>query len=224
MTVNRPRKPPHTEAERAELAARLQAMYPVGMPVTTWVKSRHADLTKLTKGVGSWSWGEIATVLNHTTIRYEAGVQRPDGTVSTGRWSGPSLKAVVQKGRAAEQLRASKQSPLTIGEAARAAAEATVAALLARGLVVMPGQPTTSSREAIQHLAASVPASAPAPSTAPESPSLPKVQVFGAISAEPAQPEAEPGSIQRMVDEKNARTQSIISRFLNREKDNGSQG
>ena len=54
--------------------------------------------------------------------------------------------------------------------------------------------------------------------------SKPVVKVFGAMPAEPAQPEAEPGSIQRMVDEKNARTQSIISRFLNRRKDDGSQG
>ena len=50
------------------------------------------------------------------------------------------------------------------------------------------------------------------------------VKVFGAMSAEPAQSEAEPGSIQRLVDEKSARTQSIISKFLNRRKDDGSQG
>ena len=54
--------------------------------------------------------------------------------------------------------------------------------------------------------------------------SKPVVKVFGAVAAEPAQPEAEPGSIQQMVNEKRARTQSIIDRFLNREKDNGSQG
>jgi len=54
--------------------------------------------------------------------------------------------------------------------------------------------------------------------------SKPVVRVFGALAAEPAQSEAEPGSVQRMVDEKNARTQSIIDSFLNERKNNGSQG
>lgn len=50
------------------------------------------------------------------------------------------------------------------------------------------------------------------------------VKVFGAMPAEPAQPEAEPGSIQQMVNEKTARTKAIIDNFLKRSKDNGSQG
>ena len=53
--------------------------------------------------------------------------------------------------------------------------------------------------------------------------SKPVVRVFGAMGLEPAQPEAEPGSIQQMVNEKNARAQSIIDSFLNRRKDDGSQ-
>ena len=44
------------------------------------------------------------------------------------------------------------------------------------------------------------------------------------MPAEPAQPEAEPGSIQQMVNEKTARTKAIIDKFLKRSKDNGSQG
>ena len=54
--------------------------------------------------------------------------------------------------------------------------------------------------------------------------SKPVVKVFGAMPAEPAQPEAEPGSIQQMVNEKTARTKAIIDNFLKRSKDNGSQG
>ncbi len=254
MTVSRTRKLPHTEAEQAELAARLQAMYPARMPVTTWVKQRNADLTKLTKGLRSWSWDEIAAVLNRTTIRYEAGAQRSDGAISTGRWTGPMLKSVVQKGRVAERLQAATQSPLTIEEAARAAAEATVTALLARGWIAPPDNPGTTSREAVQHLGAPTIASLPAPASqiqpmapphrvqvfgdfepkAPREPdeviqrlaagSRPVVKVFGAMGLEPPQPEAEPGSIQRMVNEKNARAQSIIDSFLNRRKDDDSQG
>lgn len=246
MTASRSRKPPHSEAEQAELAERLQAMHPTGMPVTTWVKQRHAYLTKLTKGLRSWSWDEIAAVLNRTTIRYEAGVRRSDGAISTGRWTGPMLKSVVQKGRVAERLQAATQSPLTIEEAAHAAAEATVAALLARGWIAPPDHPGATSREAVRHLGVPTIASLPAPASQiqpiasphrvqvfgdfePEPPREPDevirpVKVFGAMGLEPAQSEAEPGSIQRMVDEKNARTKSIIDSFLNRRKDDGSQG
>ena len=254
MTVSRSRKLPHTEAEQAELAVRLQAMYPAGMPVTTWVKQRHADLTKLTKGLRSWSWDEIAAVLNRTTIRYEAGARRSDGAISTGRWTGPMLKSVVQKGRVAERLQAATQSPRTIEEAARAAAEATIAALLARGWIAPPDPPGMTSREAVQHLGAPTIASLPAPALQLQPMALPEqvrvfgavepgrprktddavqrlavrsrpvVKVFGDISAEPPPTEAEPGSVQQMVNEKNARAQSIIDSFLNRRKDDGSQG
>ncbi len=54
--------------------------------------------------------------------------------------------------------------------------------------------------------------------------SRPVVKVFGAMGVDPAQPKAEPGSVQQMVDEKNARAQSIIDSFLNGRKDDGSQG
>ena len=55
MMLGRPRKPLHTDAERAGLAARLQATHEPGMPVATWVRLHHAELTALTKGPRSWS-------------------------------------------------------------------------------------------------------------------------------------------------------------------------
>lgn len=113
----------------------------------------------------------------------------------------------VSRGRwTGEQLRNAVRHTRTRVAERQAATQKVLATKPVRTLApVMPPSP----QEAVQRLAEG---------------SKPVVKVFGAISAEPAQPEAEPGSIQRMVDEKNARTQSIISRFLNRRKDDGSQG
>ena len=56
MTAKRTRKPAHTNAERAALAARLQATYRKGTPVTAWVRRNHAELTHLTREPEFWSW------------------------------------------------------------------------------------------------------------------------------------------------------------------------
>ena len=120
MTVKRIRKPAHSDAERAALAVRLQATFHKGTPVTTWVRQNHAELTRLTRGPGFWSWAELAEVLNATRIRYEAGTRRADGGVSTGLWSEAMLKAKVQAGRVAERGRAAAQMPATIEATIRA--------------------------------------------------------------------------------------------------------
>lgn len=110
----------HSDAERAALAARFQATYRKGTPVTSWVRTHHDELTRLTRGPGSWSWAELAEVLNATRIRYEAGTRRTDGGVSTGLWSEAMLKAKVQAGRVAERSRAAAQMPATIEATIRA--------------------------------------------------------------------------------------------------------
>jgi len=113
----------------------------------------------------------------------------------------------VSRGRwTGRQLQNAVRDTRTRAAKQRAAMQEVFATSPMRTLApVMPPPP----QEAIQRLAEG---------------SKPVVRVFGAISAEPAQPEAEPGSIQQMVNEKNARAQSIINRFLNGRKDDGSQG
>ena len=165
VDTNRPdrttRKPPHTEAERATLAARLEATCPPGITVTTWINEQHAELTRLTKGPRSWAWAELAEVLNLTRIRYRAGKPRTDGHLSTGRWTEKLLKSVIQKARTAEQIRVATRMPRTIEEVARAAASAVLAELGAQGVIVA-GQVALTGREAVRQLAAS-PASPPPP-------------------------------------------------------------
>jgi len=119
----------------------------------------------------------------------------------------PLPKAGLSRGRwTGEQLQNAVRSTRTRAVKRRVAMQETLAMPPARTL---PPIAPPSPHEAMRRLAEG---------------SKPVVRVFGALAAEPAQPEAEPGSVQRMVDEKNARTQSIIDSFLNERKNNGSQG
>lgn len=169
VDANRPdrtaRKPPHTEAERAALAARLEATCPPGLAVTRWIYERHAELTQLTKGPRSWAWAELAEVLNLTRIRYQAGKPRSDRRLSTGRWTDKMLKSVVQKARTAEQVRIATRMPQTIEEVARAAASAVLAELGVQGAVVA-GLGVPGGRGAIRKLAAFPPPLRPQSSAA----------------------------------------------------------
>ena len=170
MEANRPtrttRKQPHTDAERTALAARLEATYPVGMAVTTWINERHAELTRLTKGPRSCAWAELADVLNLTRIRYQAGKPRTDGRLSTGRWTEQFLKSVVQKARMAEKVRAASRIPQTVEEAARAAAAAVLAELGVQGATAL-GRMAPGAREGVRQIAASPPPMPPSTPTRP---------------------------------------------------------
>ena len=178
------RKPPHTAAERTALAARLEAMYPPGMAVTTWIKEQHAELTRLTKGPRSWAWTELADVLNLTRIRYQVGKSRSDGHLSTGRWTERFLKSLIQKARTAERVRAASRMPQTVEAAARAAATAVLTELGLQGAAAH-GQTASNARKVVQQIAAPPPL---VPSLAP--PRLP--------AAEPVRADlkaASPGSV-----------------------------
>lgn len=162
------RKPPHTDAERTALAARLEAMYPPGMAVTTWVKEQHAELTRLTKGPRSWAWTELADVLNLTCIRYQVGTSRSDGRLSTGQWTERFLKSVIQKARTAEKLRAASRIPRTVEEAARAAAAAVLAELGVQGASALGRTaPNPGVRETVRQVAAPPPPAPPPASAQP---------------------------------------------------------
>ena len=169
----------HSDAERAALAARFQATYRKGTPVTSWVRTHHDELTRLTRGPGSWSWAELAEVLNATRIRYEAGTRRADGGVSTGLWSEAMLKAKVQAGRVAERGRIAAQMPATI----EATIRATIMELLGQDQrpadeVVAQAVP---SADTVARMAQPIPpplASVEAPD--PQSPSRSRTLVLGA--------------------------------------------
>jgi len=119
----------------------------------------------------------------------------------------PRPKARVSRGRwTGEQLQNAVRGTRARVAKRRAAMQEVLAMPSMR---IMPPVVPLSSHEAIRRLAEG---------------SKPVVKVFGAMGVEPAQSETEPGTVQRVVDEKNARAQSIIDSFLNGRKDDGSQG
>ena len=211
MTVKRTRKPTHSDAERAALASRLQATFRKGTAVTTWVRAHHAELTRLTRGPGSWSWAELAEVLNATRIRYEAGTRRADGGVSTGLWSEAMLKAKVQAGRVAERGRSAAQMPATI----EATIRATIMELLGRDqrLEGEAVSQAASSPDTAPPTVQPIPAP-PAPVEPPDAPppSRPRVRVIGAQLPE-SQPE-EGLKISEL-------TKSVLADFLKDRKSSG---
>lgn len=209
VDANRPdrttRKPPHTEAERTVLAARLEATCPPGLTVTRWIYERHAELTQLTKGPRSWAWAELAEVLNLTRIRYQAGKPRSDRRLSTGCWTDKMLKSVVQKARTAEQVRIATRMPQTIEEVARAAASAVLAELGVQGAVVA-GLGVPGGRGAIRELAAFPPPPRPK-SSATGSQDVPKVPL--------AEPEHQ-GPLAQAVADQAAHDDQVLARIRER--------
>ncbi len=204
------RKPPHTETERAALAARLEATCPPGMAVTRWIYERHAELTRLTKGPRSWAWAELAEVLNLTRIRYRAGKPRSDRHLSTGRWTDKMLKSVVQKARTAEQVRIATRMPQTIEEVARAAASAVLAELGMQGTVAI-GLGVPDGREAIRELAAPRPLAPP-----PPPPLQPPVAVDREMPrATPAEPRHQ-GPLARAVADQAVHDDQVLARIRER--------
>ena len=204
MTAKRTRKPAHTNAERAALAARLQATFRKGTPVTAWVRRNHAELTRLTREPEFWSWAELAEVLNATCIRYEAGTRRADGRVSTGLWSEATLKVKVQAGRVAERGRTAAQMPATVEEAARAAVAAVLAELGVQGAAALE-RTAPDAGEAVRQTTAP-----PAPAQPP-----PAEMVRGSLETAPLGP-TQPGPLAQAVADQAAHDDRVLAEIRER--------